>query len=63
VIVEIDGEDVSVNIDKNSFWTSTCGELIKKPFGPFFKRHGLSSSDCVWLEIVEPKRRFRLTLS
>jgi hypothetical protein len=63
VIVEIDGVDVPVNVDKKSFWTSTCGELIRKPFGDFTKKHGLAVSDRVWLEVVEPKRRFRLTLA
>jgi hypothetical protein len=63
VIVEIDGEDIPVNVDKKSFWNSSCGELIRKPFGDFRRRHGLSTADRVWLEVVEPKRRFRLTLS
>ena len=38
VIVEIDGEDVSVNVDKKSFWNSTCGELIRKLFGKFAEK-------------------------
>ena len=63
VIVELDGVDVSVNIDKDSFWTKTCGELIRKPFEDFFKRHSLSTPDRVWLEVIEPKRRFRLKLA
>jgi|SRR5580700_3494875 hypothetical protein len=63
VIVEVDGVDVSVNVDKDSFWNRTCGELINKSFKDFIARHGLKSSDRVWLEIIEPKRRFRVALS
>jgi hypothetical protein len=63
VIVEIDGEDVSVNVNKKSFWNSTCGELIRKPFGDFARKHGLAVTNRVWLEVVVPKRRFRLTLA
>ena len=60
VIVEIDGQETSVNIDKNSFWNRTCGELIHKTFRDFRERHHLKSSDRVWLKILEPRRRFRL---
>jgi hypothetical protein len=60
VVVEIDGIDVPVNIDKKSFWTRTCGELLRKPFEDYFKRNGLNTGDRVWLEIIQPKRRFRL---
>ena len=49
VIVEIDGVDVPVNVDKKTFWNRTCGELISKPFGDFSRRHGLSTVDHVWL--------------
>ena len=63
VVVEIDGIDVSVNIDKNSFWTPRCGELIRKPIGQFAKRHRLKTGDRVWLEVIDPKRPFRLELN
>jgi hypothetical protein len=60
IIVEINGSDVSVNINKDSFWTPKCGELIRKPFEQFAKLHRLRNGDRVWLEVVEPKRRFLL---
>jgi len=60
VIVEIDGIETSVNIDKDSFWNERCGELIHKNFGRFAVRHDLKSSDRVWLKVLEPRRRFRL---
>jgi hypothetical protein len=60
IIVELDGVDVSVNVNKKSFWNRTCGELIRKPFADFFKRHDLATGHHVWLEVVEPKRRLRL---
>jgi len=63
IVVEIDGVDVPVNIDKNSFWNSTCGELINKSFRTFKERHNLTSGERLWLTVVEPLRRFRLDLN
>jgi hypothetical protein len=60
VIVEIDGIETAVNIDKDSFWNDTCGELINKVFREFKVRHNLKSSDRVWLKIIETRRKFRL---
>jgi hypothetical protein len=63
VIVEVDGIDTSVNIDKESFWNETCGELIHKTFRDFTARHHLKSADRVWLKVLEPCRKFRLELA
>jgi hypothetical protein len=60
VTVELDITEISVNIDKNSFWNGTCGELIHKSFRDFSERNELKPSDRVWLKVLEPLRRFRL---
>jgi hypothetical protein len=57
VTVVVDGVETPVNIDKASFWTPTCGELIHKNFKGVKDRHALNASDRVWLRILEPKRR------
>jgi hypothetical protein len=62
VIVEIDGEEHKFNIDKKSFWTKTCGELIGVPVRVWKTRHALRSGDHVWLRILEPNHRFRLEI-
>jgi hypothetical protein len=62
VIVELDDVDASVNIDKNSFWNKTCGELINKQFRAFIARHNLNPSDRVWLKVLEPYRKYRVEL-
>ena len=58
VILVLDGVEVKVNIAKPSFWNEKCGELIKKELGEYFKRHGLSTGDRLWLRSVEPRKRF-----
>ena len=63
IIVEIDGVDVEVNIEKKTFWNQKCGELIRRPFLDYFERHALRKGDQLWLEVVEPKRRFRLSIN
>jgi hypothetical protein len=60
VVLEMDGTEVSVNIDKDSFWNGTCGELIHKSFRDFSERNNLKPSDRVWLKVLEPLRKFRL---
>jgi len=60
VIVVIDGKETPVNIDKDSFWNETCGELINKTFRDFTLKHNLKPSDRVWLQVLEPRRKFRL---
>ena len=62
VIVEIDGEGVEMNIDKDSFWNKTCGELINKAIRDFKDRHNLKAYDHVWLRVLEPFHRFRLEI-
>ncbi len=59
--IEVSGEDVSFNVDKDSFWDD-CGELIHKQLKPWFQERGLKTGDRVWLEIIEPKKRFCLSL-
>ncbi|MGD0521494.1 MAG: hypothetical protein ABSA48_09595 [Terracidiphilus sp.] len=61
ILVELNGEYVRINIDKDGFWAG-CGHLIKKSLKPWFQERGLKTGDRVWLEIVEPKKRFRLSL-
>ena len=53
IIVNIDGIDVEVNIDKKGFWNHKCGELIRRPFFDYFERHGLRKDDKLWLEVVQ----------
>lgn len=60
VIVEIDGRDYKFNVDKKSFWTRTCGELIGVAVKDWKTRHGLRSGDHAWLRILVPYQRFRL---
>lgn len=60
VLIELDGEFVSFNIDKDSFWQD-CAHLIKKPLKSWFQARGLATGDRVWLEIIEPQKRFRLS--
>ena len=62
VIVEIDGRDYEFNVDKKSFWTKTCGELICVPVRAWKTRHGLRSGDHVRLRILEQYHRFRLEI-
>jgi hypothetical protein len=62
ILIEINGDYISFNIDKDSFWNESCGELIKKPLKSWFLEHGLKTGDRVWLQVVEPKKRFRLSL-
>ncbi len=62
ITVEIDGVGYSFNVDKKSFWTKTCGELIGKPIRDWKTLHRLKSGDHVSLQILEPYRRFRLEL-
>jgi hypothetical protein len=45
IIVNIDGIDVEVNIDKKTFWNQESGELIRRPFLDYFERHGLRKGD------------------
>ena len=58
--VEIDGQFMNFNIDKNSFWSLKCGELIGKPLGSWFAAQNLRTGDHVSLEVIESKKLFRL---
>ncbi len=42
VTLHLEGEvdPINVNIAKDSFWTSTCRELISKDIGLWLKNHG-----------------------
>lgn len=67
VLLELDGESlaISCNIDKDSFWTPACRELICIGIGQWLKKTGLAP----WKENCPPKltltplsgNRFRLT--
>jgi hypothetical protein len=41
--LEDSGKLVSVNIDKHSFWTPTCGELINFEIKAWLKKNGLDT--------------------
>lgn len=60
VVVEIDGVEQRFNVNKKSFWTTTCGELIGKAIRDWKDRHSLKPGDHVWLRIIDPYSRFRL---
>lgn len=60
VQIEIDGDLIDFNVDKKSFWAGNCGELIGKQLIPWFRARNLKPGDHVWLEIIEPKKQFRL---
>jgi hypothetical protein len=62
IMVEVDGLEHEMNIDKESFWTATCGELIHKSIKEFVKRHGLKTGDRVHLDVLKPFHRYRLGL-
>ena len=61
--VNIDGVDVEVNIDTKAFWNQKYGEFVRRPFLHYFERHGLRKGDQLWIEVVDPKRQFRLSIS
>ena len=63
VWIEIDGIQVACNVDKDGFWKEKkpCVHLIRRSIGLWAKNNNLRTGDRVWLEILEPKRRFRLT--
>jgi hypothetical protein len=51
-----------MNIDKKSFWTPTCGELIHKSIRELVRKRNLKTGDRVSLHVVEPFHRYRLGL-
>jgi hypothetical protein len=62
VFVELSGTFYPCNVDKDSFWKSTskrCIHLINVNVKKWADLNGLHSGDHVWLEIIEPYRRFR----
>lgn len=62
VQIALDGTLFPFNIDKKSFWTPGCGELIKVPLRNWIIGNGLKSGDRVWLEILKPYRVFKAVL-
>jgi hypothetical protein len=60
--VALDGQIFVFNINKNSFWTKSCGEIIGTPFRDWFLKHGLKPGERVWLAILEPCRVFKAVL-
>jgi hypothetical protein len=63
ILVEAGSAPFQVNIDKDSFWTETCGELISIALREWIMQVGLTTGDRVWLEVVEPHRRFKVARS
>src|SRR3989442_4852656 len=59
VYLSIGGREFAFNVDKNSFWTRQCGELIGVALRDWFFQHGLHSGDRVWLEMTEPHKPLR----
>ena len=45
VTLTLEGSEqpIKVNVDKDSFWTPTCGELISKEIKAWFKENGLDT--------------------
>lgn len=62
VLIELDGEFVSFNVDKDSFWKDQkdCRHLINKTLKSWFQARSLKTGDHIWLEIIQPGKRFRL---
>lgn len=61
IVIELDSLPAMFNVDKDSFWTKTCGELIRsEPVRRWKEVHSAAAGDQVWLTIIEPYRRFRL---
>jgi uncharacterized protein YfaT (DUF1175 family) len=44
ILLELEGENIpaDVNIDKDSFWTETCGELISVRIGKWLRKNKLA---------------------
>lgn len=51
--LELEGkpDPITVNIQKKSFWSKSCGELINKEIGLWFKEKGI----CPWPKGFPPK--------
>ena len=62
VSVELDGTCFRFNINKKSFWSQGCGELIGVPLRNWISQNNLKSGDRVWLEAVKQYRTFKATL-
>lgn len=60
ILIEVNGKYLRFGVDKDSFWKD-CGELINVQLKMWFEENGLKTGDHVWLEIIEPKKRFLLT--
>ncbi|MGO9679839.1 MAG: hypothetical protein ACLPW4_21545 [Candidatus Sulfotelmatobacter sp.] len=60
VLIELDGALCPCNIDKKSFWTQKCGELVSVHLRSWIMKNGLTHGDHVWLEILEPFQAFRV---
>ncbi|MGH9513421.1 MAG: hypothetical protein ACRD2U_14920 [Terriglobales bacterium] len=60
ILVDLGDRSFHVNIDKKSFWTEACGELINEAFRDWFTRTRRTTGDRVWLEVVQPYRRFKV---
>jgi len=59
ISVELDGTLFPFNIDKKSFWTRQCGELIGIALRNWTMKNRLAAGDRVWLEVVKPYHTFR----
>jgi hypothetical protein len=61
VSLELDGQPCLFNIDKKSFWTGTCVELIGVKLRDWIVKNGLKSGDRVILHVLEPYKVFKPT--
>jgi hypothetical protein len=59
ILIDLDGTHFPFNIDKESFWTPPCGELIGVALRNWIAKNGLNSGNRVWLEIVTPYKIFK----
>ncbi len=63
IALVLDGSEVWINIDKKSFWSAECAELVNKGLADYIARHNLQLSDRVWLKVIEPGARFAAELA
>jgi hypothetical protein len=64
VFVELNGVAHPFNVSKESFWKDkgACRHIIQKAVRSWVNANDLHKGDRVWLEVVEPYRKFRAVL-
>ena len=59
VFLDLDGRLHPFNIDKESFWSKTCGELIGRELRSWLMTHDLRSGQHLEMEVVQDGKIFR----